>query len=84
MTLTLLHHTENGLTTTQVCGNTLSYFKITFKWKINFCTLKSRYDLPVHLHRQQELKEDMSAGKTRDALMKVFLRQKLNYSLNMI
>ena len=26
----------------------------------------------MYTYRQQELKEDMSAGKTRDALMKVF------------
>ena len=56
-TLTLLHHTENGHTTTQVCGITLLYFKVIYsKLKMNMCnvhykTSMSRYKM--HMHFQE-------------------------------
>ena len=56
-----------------------------WKWICAMCIIRHQcQDIKcICTFRKQELKEDMSAGKTRDALMKVF-HQKLNFSVDII
>ena len=84
MTPILLHHMGSGLTTTQVCGNIIIFYIYTLQCPdmiliysaLIFHIIQSFKILFRYiLQRQQELKEDMTAGKTRDALMKVFYQK---------
>ena len=65
--LTLLLLMESGPTTIQVCGSMFDYF-INQIYRFIFMFQTSMKNV---IYRQQKLKEDMSVGKTRDALMKV-------------
>ena len=58
---------ESGPTTIQVCGTMFDYF-INQIYRFIFMFQTSMKNM---IYRQQKLKEDMSVGKTRDALMKV-------------